>query len=62
MTTLTELLEHKAEIDGLPEGQQQFTLRLRWLLAAVEHLLRLEQERRSADPTAWWDETKGSGK
>ena len=45
MTTLAELLEQKADIDGLPDGQQQFTLRFRWLLAAVEHLLLIEQER-----------------
>jgi hypothetical protein len=46
MTTLADLLARKAEIDNLSEGERQFTLRFRWLLAAVEHLLRLEQERR----------------
>jgi hypothetical protein len=47
MTTLAELLARKAEIDQLGEGQAQFTQRFRWLLEAVEHLLRLEQERRN---------------
>jgi hypothetical protein len=46
MTTLADLLERKAELDQLGPGDNSFTLRFRWLLEAVEHLLRLEQERR----------------
>jgi|KBSMisStandDraft_5_1062788.scaffolds.fasta_scaffold09656_5 hypothetical protein len=46
MTTLADLIARKAEIDQLGNNQQQFTARFRWLLEAVEHLLRLEQERR----------------
>lgn len=45
MITVTELLMRKAEIDKLGEGEGQFTQRLRWLLDAVEFLLRLEQDR-----------------
>jgi hypothetical protein len=46
MTTISDLLARKREIDQLGDGQEQFTRRFRWLQDAVEHLLRIELERR----------------
>jgi hypothetical protein len=45
MTSLNELLKRKIDLDQLGENENQFTQRFRWLLEAVEFLLRAEQER-----------------
>ena len=48
MTTIVDLLARKEEIDQRPltgQPNSDFTVRFRWLLEAVEHLLKIEQER-----------------
>lgn len=49
MAPIDELLARKIELDGLGPGDNSFTQRFRWLLEAVEVLLRIERDRSSRE-------------